>query len=98
MATYLTLNILFAAIVLLTLGVRRHKPSRVWLVTFLIIVILTALFDSVIVGLSIVSYNHDKIIGIFVGLAPIEDFFYAILACIIVPFLWNSLSIKKNNK
>jgi lycopene cyclase domain-containing protein len=98
MATYLILNIVFTIVILLALGVRRITPSRAWMTTVIIIVILTAIFDSMIVGLSIVSYNHDKIMGIFVGLAPIEDFFYALFACIIVPFLWNGFSIKKDKK
>jgi lycopene cyclase domain-containing protein len=98
MATYLILNILFVSIVLLALGIRRHMPSKAWVITILSILTLAAVFDSIIVGLSIVSYNNDKILGIFVGLAPIEDFFYAILACLIVPHLWNGIAIRKFKK
>jgi lycopene cyclase domain-containing protein len=55
---------------------------------------MTAVFDSIIVGLSIVSYDPSKILGIFVGFAPIEDFFYALFACLVVPLLWNGLKAK----
>ncbi len=56
---------------------------------------MTAVFDNVIIGLGIVSYDHTKLLGVFIGSVPIEDFFYALLACLVVPFLWNSLSFKK---
>lgn len=60
--------------------------------------LLTAVFDSIIVWSQIVGYDPEKILGIYVGFAPIEDFFYALLAVIIVPALWKLYSPKENNK
>ncbi|RYF29253.1 MAG: lycopene cyclase domain-containing protein [Chloroflexi bacterium] len=51
--------------------------------------IMTAVFDSLLIAVGIVGYDLDKILGIYIGKAPIEDFFYAILAAIIIPALWN---------
>lgn len=42
--------------------------------------VLTAVFDNLIVGLSIVDYDPAKILGIHIGVAPVEDFMYALLA------------------
>jgi lycopene cyclase domain-containing protein len=71
------------------------KPTKSWWITLLILLILTAVFDSILVGMSIVGYNSDRILGIYIGNAPIEDFFYAVMAVVIVPALWNLFDTKK---
>jgi len=38
------------------------------------------------------------LLGITIGTAPIEDFFYAIAASVIVPTIWMKLSFKKEQK
>jgi lycopene cyclase domain-containing protein len=73
------------------------RPSKTWVITLICLVILTALFDSVIIGLHIVQYDHSKILGVFIGLAPIEDFFYALFACVMIPIIWNNLSLTKGH-
>ncbi len=87
MATYLIVNLVFIAAIVLLLRVR--KISKVIVMTGIALLLLTLIFDSIIVGFDIVGYHADKIVGVYIGRAPIEDFFYAILACILVPTLWN---------
>ena len=89
METYLLLNIFFMCAVLLVLGIRTFNKAQ--LVTLVALLVLTAVFDSIIVGLNIVGYDPTKILGIYIGNAPIEDFFYAILAVIMIPVLWHKL-------
>lgn len=89
MATYLVLNCCFLLAAVLLLGIKPKRPSKAWLVTLVLLLVLTALFDSLIIMAGIVKYDPSKILGIYVGLAPVEDFFYALLAVVIVPFLWN---------
>jgi lycopene cyclase domain-containing protein len=69
---------------------RRFLPTinRTWCMTALILVVLTAIFDNVIIGLGIVAYDPHKILGLYIYKAPIEDFFYALLAVCLVPALW----------
>lgn len=95
MLTYLVLNLVFLIIFGLPLLLVRIKFDKNWLVTLLILVVMTAVFDSLIVGLHIVAYDTSKISGIFIGKAPIEDFFYSILAALIVPGLWQLQSRNK---
>lgn len=57
--------------------------------------ILTAIFDSLIIALSIVDYDSSKILGINILNAPIEDFAYTIAAVILVPSLWTYLDGKR---
>lgn len=88
--TYLVLNIVFLLIVLGVLVAARKlkwRSAMTW--TMIILLVATAIFDSVIVGVGIVAYEESKILGLRIGEAPIEDFFYAILAGIIIPTIWN---------
>ena len=52
------------------------------------LLLLTAVFDSLIIGLQLVSYNQAHIVGIYIINAPIEDFSYALAAAVLVPLLW----------
>lgn len=87
-ATYLLLNVAFMGLALVAL--RRYLPSfsKPRYVTLLILIVMTAVFDNVIISLGIVAYNPDTLLGLYIYKAPIEDFFYALLAVIIVPAFW----------
>lgn len=67
---------------------RARLPVRrfVWLLAGM--VLLTAVFDSLIIGLDIVRYYTEHISGIYIGKAPVEDFAYTLAAVILVPALW----------
>lgn len=86
--TYLILNLVFIAIISVVFFKYLRKPTTTWWLVFISLVTLTAIFDSLIIGAGIVGYDPTKLLGLYIGLAPIEDFFYAILAAIIVPVLW----------
>lgn len=91
MATYLILNSIFICIVCLTLKISRRSITKPLLLTFLVLLILTAVFDNLIILASIVNYDPSKILGIYIGKAPIEDFMYSLLAVLLLPALWNIL-------
>ncbi len=50
--------------------------------------VFTAVFDSLIIGAGIVGYDASQLVGLFVGLAPVEDFAYTIAAAVVLPALW----------
>ena len=52
------------------------------------LVILTAVFDTVMIHFGLFSYASDKISGFVVGLAPIEDFSYPIACALALPAVW----------
>lgn len=91
MATYLILNTLFIIAVCAVLNLAPKRLSKSWIITLLGLLLLTLIFDNVIIGLQIVGYNNSLILGYRVFLAPIEDFMYALLAAILVPALWHKL-------
>lgn len=93
--TYLLINLIFLACIAVLFMQHLVKPSKAWWTALIVLLILTAIFDSIIVGAGIVGYNPQKILGIYLGFAPIEDFFYALLAVVVVPALWNVFETKK---
>lgn len=92
MATYVVLNGLFLAVVLGVLAWRKLLVvgRAVW-VTLVALLLTTIVFDSLLIYLGMFTYPADKILGIRVGLAPIEDLFYALLAGLAVPAIWRGL-------
>lgn len=88
MATYLIINLLVIAGILPALLMYRRLPSKAWLITLTALLVLTALFDNVIIALGIVGYDRREMLGVFIGKAPVEDFCYALVAAILVPLLW----------
>ncbi len=92
---YLALNLIFLALSLsfLLLVSRNRWPA--YLVGVLPMLLITAVFDNLIVGAGIVAYDPAKISGVMVGLVPIEDFAYTIAAVLIVPSVWSALTNRK---
>lgn len=93
MYKYLGLNLVVLSAVVIILLIRRPRLNLKRLgIVFGIVVLLTAIFDSLIVGLDIVGYNYQYLTGLFVGRAPIEDFFYTIVAVVFTISLWQGKS------
>lgn len=82
-----------ALVVLARAGRRALVPALVGLVA---LVALTAVFDPVIVGTGIVAYDETRILGIRLGVAPIEDFSYCIVAALALPALWLLLGRRRS--
>lgn len=93
--TYWAVNAPFLGVALLValaaVLVRRAPLWRVLGLTAMGVLVLTAVFDNVLVGTGIVAYDPRLISGAFVGVAPVEDFAYAIAAVLLLPSLWRLL-------
>jgi len=94
--TYLLLNLPFlaaAALVAAAAGIARRAPRwRAVGLAAIPLVVLTAVFDNVIVGTGVVAYDPDRIIGLRLGVMPVEDFAYALAAVVLLPSLWSLLT------
>ena len=55
---------------------------------------LTAIFDNLIIWAGVVGYDESRILGVRIGLAPIEDFLYTIVAVMVAASLWKILERK----
>jgi len=54
-------------------------------VAALVLVVLTAVFDNMMIAAGLFTYPEHLISGIRVGLAPVEDFAYPVCAAFLVP-------------
>jgi len=66
-----------------------------WYLALIPLLLLTLAFDPIIIALGIVDYDRRLILGLRLFGAPIEDFMYAVLACIVVPSAWYYLEKKE---
>jgi lycopene cyclase domain-containing protein len=53
-----------------------------------VVLVLTAVFDNVMIGVGLFSYNPERILGVKLGLVPVEDFGYPVAAFILLAALW----------
>ncbi len=99
MATYLVLNLVVLAAVIAMLKLRGALVwNRAMTITLAVLLATTAIFDSLIVAMGIVQYDAAQILGVTVGAAPVEDFFYAALAALLIPATWNALKKGKSRE
>lgn len=71
-----------------TFVMRKKLELRPLLKAGLVMVLLTLVFDNVIIGTGIVAYDQSKLSGILLGFAPIEDFAYTLVALVLIPSLF----------
>jgi len=99
--TYWLLNAVFLAVVVAVVVIaaiaRRAPRWRAVAVTLIGLLILTAVFDNVMIGVGLVGYDPSRISGAFIGIAPLEDFAYAIAAVVLLPTVWNLLPARRRN-
>lgn len=57
-----------------------------------VLVVLTAVFDNIMIAVDLFTYPEHNISGIRIGLAPIEDFSYPLCAAFLVPAVWTLLT------
>jgi len=67
---------------------RRIMPWLAMVGTLGILLLVTAVFDNVMIGIGLVGYDTSKISGAFIGIAPLEDFGYAVAAAVLLPSVW----------
>ena len=90
--TYFLLNLV--VLIPATIVLIRTNPAtrrRIWRL-MLILAIMTLVFDNLLIAARIDSYPPQYLLGLKLGLAPIEDFAYCLAAAIIVPLLWERLT------
>ena len=82
----------FAAAVLVVARRRTRAPVPAALgVALAALLVLTAVFDNVMIAAGLVAYGDVQRLGISVGLVPLEDFTYPIAGVLLLPALWHLL-------
>ena len=59
------------------------------------LVLLTALFDNLMIAAGLFTYPPEHLSGLRIGLAPIEDFSYAVCAAFLIPAVFTLLTPKE---
>lgn len=62
------------------------------------LLLLTAVFDNVMIAVGLFEYAESVISGLRLGMAPIEDFAYPIAAVILLPSLWVLLAPLRSDR
>ncbi|MEV8266168.1 lycopene cyclase domain-containing protein [Microbacterium sp. NPDC076911] len=88
--TYPLIIVPFAVITILVTLLSAIRPNfgRRMLASTLaaaFVCVLTAIFDNLMIAADLVVYPAEHLSGIFIGLAPIEDFSYSVCAAFLVP-------------
>lgn len=93
--TYVLMSLPFVAVAVLAAWAWRPREAaaarRRWIasgVAAAVLFVLTAVFDSVIIGTGIVAYDDGQRTGLTIGLAPIEDFLYPFAGVLLLPAIW----------
>ncbi|MCT1615270.1 lycopene cyclase domain-containing protein [Kocuria indica] len=92
--TYWSVNFIFlgiAALVLIVAVLVRRPRGLFWgslVASFVLLVVLTAIFDNLMIAAGIMTYTEHNISGVQIGLAPLEDFAYPFAGVLLLPALW----------
>jgi lycopene cyclase domain-containing protein len=96
--TYAVLSLIFLALSLIALGfalLRIRRPGSLvarWAASAtlsgLVLVVLTSVFDNLMIAAGFMSYRADAVSGMRIGAVPVEDFAYPLAALFLLPALW----------
>lgn len=70
---------------------RARLVARWWvpaIVTGVLLVVLTAVFDNLMIAAGLMTYASAAISGVHIGLVPVEDLAYPIAGLLLLPGLW----------
>ena len=80
---------------LLALLFRKRLNLRALGLASALTLLMTLVFDNLIILFGIVGYDESLISGVKLGVAPIEDFSYTLVGLVLIPLTWELLGRKK---
>jgi lycopene cyclase domain-containing protein len=94
--TYALIVLPFAALTLVSVLLTLRRPGFARRmaasgIAAAVLVALTAVFDNIMIAAGLFTYPAEQISGVRIGLAPIEDFSYAVCAAFLIPALFTLL-------
>ena len=91
--SYGELNFIFLAIAGIATWIIKSKYRCFTTpIVMLPMLVLTAVFDNLIILSGIVDYDDTKLMGINILAVPIEDFAYTVVAVLLVPAIWKAVN------
>ena len=91
--TYTLLSVLGIAAAAIAYFVANAKASQVGKrllplgLPLALLSVITLVGDNIMISANLYSYQHDAILGIFIGQMPIEDFSYPLITALLVSSL-----------
>ncbi|MDJ0316275.1 lycopene cyclase domain-containing protein [Arthrobacter antibioticus] len=76
---------------------KKRTVSTAVLVSLLVMVGLTVVFDNLMIASGLFDYAGETLNGLHIGLAPIEDFAYPLGGVLLLPGLWLLLTGRKKS-
>jgi lycopene cyclase domain-containing protein len=68
------------------------RPGRGWWLRTAavgaVLLVLTAVFDSLMIAADLFRFDEAELLGVHVGLAPLEDFAWPVASTLLLPALW----------
>jgi lycopene cyclase domain-containing protein len=80
-----------AAAVALTWSRWRRRQRLALALTAVVLVVLTAVFDNVMIAAELFAFGDRHVLGVWIGRAPVEDFAYALIGMLVPTSLWTYL-------
>ncbi|WP_394216549.1 lycopene cyclase domain-containing protein [Brachybacterium vulturis] len=83
---------LLAPVAVFVLAVVRRRPGRRWWLTTAVtaagLLVLTIGFDTAMIAADLFRFTESDLLGIRIGLAPLEDLAWPLAAGLLLPSLW----------
>lgn len=93
--TYLGLaGLITLPAVLLAVLAGRRRGARWWAttaITLVVLLVLTIVFDSLMIHADLFRYDESHLTGIRLLLAPVEDLAWPLVSVLLLPALWELL-------
>lgn len=77
-------------------SVRRYVSA--WAATTTVLLILTAVFDNVMMAAGFFDYGTEEISGLRLGLMPLEDFLYPLAGALLLAGCWQMLDGSRGSR
>lgn len=91
----IVLPFLGATVIVTLLSARRADFGRRMAasgVAAIVLLVLTAVFDNIMIAVGLFTYPPEHLSGLRIGLAPLEDFTYPLCAAFLVPAVFTLLA------
>ena len=92
--SYGQLNLVMVALVAVVAGIfayRARVGARWWgqvAIAWFVLTVLTVVFDSIMIAADLFRFDEDKLTGVTLWLAPVEDLAWPLAAALLLPAVW----------
>lgn len=87
--TYTLLSLPFLIASLAVWWVRTDRRAKtVTGAVMAVVLVLTVIFDNLMVGAGFVGYDEGNNLGLYLGLIPVEDLYYSVFVVLVVAAWW----------